>query len=504
MAETPMVKVVNFESRKIYQSSRHPGYTSWVSFFPGERGQWYLGCEEVWKPETPLPTCDPERWHTMVLPDGYDKSGLAMEAVILESTDQMRTWQVISRWPAHMQHTVGQFGTARTRDGRFLRFVWACYNLDPSPAPNEILFESADNGKTWQQRPAFHDPRFFSYPHRLRTLRDGTLVLAIPFGSAWWGPHRQKPNRIAVNLNADTNEQMTLYFSADQGKTWTGPVTIYGGQTVSETDFVELPTGDLLCINNSIFANPGRQIVYRTQQGWVPGPFERVRAGRVPETVALTEDGILVGCMRCSSYHWSDDLGQTWQPLEGMPDKAPENYQPWIHYLGNNKFACAGHYGYDDAFGSRDQYISLHLFEIQHLGRTRDTHIDVRRDFYDAAKKWLNRYTLTLTCDSKPLPDKELDFWVVERDKPGYDSFNSKPIDTRMQLGGKLIKLKTDSHGIATVALPEFDVKDDRWGIHHCYQFVARFNWTRQDPEYKPFQTHLFEFYSNSSLPTHI
>jgi hypothetical protein len=39
--------------------------------------------------------------------------------------------------------------------------------------------------------------------------------------------------------------------------------------------------------------------------------------------------------MRNSSYSWSDDLGQTWQPLAGIPHCGLENYQPWIHVLAD-------------------------------------------------------------------------------------------------------------------------------------------------------------------------
>ena len=42
------------------------------------------------------------------------------------------------------------FGQARTADGRFLRFVWSCYSLDPTVKANEILYMSNDDGQTWQ------------------------------------------------------------------------------------------------------------------------------------------------------------------------------------------------------------------------------------------------------------------------------------------------------------------------------------------------------------------
>ncbi len=399
----PAVEAIEFESRKVYQSSYRPSYTSWVSFFPGQRGQWYLTCEEVTRPEKPLPQCTREQWYEMSLPVGYDKSQYRMELVILESRDNLTTWKVISREPCRFHHSAGSFAQARTRDGRFLRFLWSCYSLDPSIQPNEILCESDDDGKTWSKMPFFHDAHFASCPHRLRTLRDGTLVLAVPLGPRW-GRDTDRPIRVAMRLDVTNQTQMTLFFSCDQGRNWDGPLPVFGGQNVSETDFVELPSGDLLLFNNSIFANPGRQFVYRSGNGFTPGPLEKVHSRQVPETVCLAKDGLLVGRMRPGRYSWSDDLGQTWQPLDGIPRLGPEVYQPWIQALADGRIACAGHFGADDAIGGRDQYLSIHFFRLKVSRKTKDTRIWVDRDFDETRNRWHNRYTISLTCDGGPLP----------------------------------------------------------------------------------------------------
>lgn len=496
----PAVRAVDFESRKVYQSSQHPGYSSWVSFFPGERGQWYIGCEEVTRPATPLPRATTQQWYEMSLPNGYDKSGYQMEMVLLESTDDLASWHVISREPARFQHSAGSFAQARTRDGRFLRFVWSAYSLDPTVKPNEIFYESDDDGKTWKKMPTFVDPHFAAFSNRLRTLRDGTLVLAAPL-TPRWGKGTDRPIRATMRLDTPNDVQMTLFFSHDQGRTWQGPLPVLGGQNVSETDFVELPSGDLLLINNNIFPHPGRQFIYRDGNRFTPGPLESVHAGKVPETVCLTKDGILIGCMRAGTYSWSDDLGQTWQPLDGIPQRAPESmqmYQPCINVLPDGRIACAGHFGYDDAMGTRDQYVSVHLFHINVLRKTRDTKIDLVRDFDEAGQKWLNRFTLRLTCGGEPLAGKEMEFWYVERYQPGYDSYNAESLEQRMKEGGHLLKVRTDVAGIAHVALPGME---NVTNPHLSYQVVARFNADRSDPDDKPAQTMQFTFYENSVVP---
>lgn len=489
----PAVRALDFESRKVYQSQEHPGYTSWVSFFPGEQGRWYIGCEEVTTPREPQPRASKQWVYGMGLPRGYDKSKYLMELVLLQSDDQFKTWKVLSREP--VRASGGSFAQARTVDGKFLRFVWACYSLEPSTKPSEICYQSLDDGKTWKKMPPFVSEHFVWYPHRLRTLRDGTLVLCAPFASKW-GEGTESPLRTAIKLDAVNDMQMALFLSHDEGQTWSGPLPILSGQTVSETDFVELPDGDLLFVNNSIFATPGRQIVHREGNRFTPGPLERVHSGTVPETICLTEDGVLVGCHRPGTYYWSDDLGQNWQPLEGAPASI-EVYQPWIQYLGHDQVACAGHLGADDPIHGRDQYISLHTFNVRVLRKTCTPKLWIERGYNEATRSFLNSYTISLRSDNAPLPNKDIHVWYVARDTPGYDSWNSKPLSERMKLGGKSLTLHTGPDGTAKLALPEFD---GIASIHASYQLVVSFNAEHQYPDYKPAQLPQLEYYANSGI----
>ncbi len=290
--------------------------------------------------------------------------------------------------------------------------------------------------------------------------------------------------------------EMMLFFSHDQGKTWSGPLPILSGQSVSETDFAELPDGNLLIVNNSIFATPGRQFVFRDGNRFTPGPLERVHSGTVPETICLTERGLLVGCLRPGIYFYSDDLGQNWHPLPGAPASI-EAYQPWIQYLGQEQIACAGHYGADDATGSRDQSINLHRFSITGAAPPADARLGVERGFDEKQKRFLNSYTISLTAGGKPLAAQTIDVWYVARGRPGYDSFNSQPLDARIKLGGKRLSLRTDSHGTATLALPEFD---GIASIHASYQLVIRFNADHAEPRFAPAELPQLEYYANSGL----
>ncbi|MFH1570554.1 MAG: sialidase family protein [Gemmatimonadota bacterium] len=499
LARPSAARAVDFESRRVYASAQRPSYTSWVSFFPGLDGHWHIGCEEVTRPDPPLPQCGPQQWQAMGLPEGYDKSQYRMEAVLLESDAALENWRVISRQPYRQHHTVGQFATARAADGRFLRFIWACYSLEDGVGPADILQTSADGGRTWEAAPPFHHPAFCSYPHRLRTLRDGTLVLCLPLSPRWGTPER--PLRTCTNLDAAGEMQMTLWFSFDGGRAWDGPLPIYSGHQVSETDFAELPSGDLLCVNSTIFACPGRQVVYRQGRRFTPGPFERAR-GRtgpgepnlVPETVCRTAAGPLVGCLRAGRYQWSDDEGRTWWPVAGIPERGPEVYQPWIHCLPDGRLACAGHYGADDPItggGRVDQYVSLHLFRLQVEQPTEETRLYLEREMDASGRGWTNRYALRLTAGGRPLAERRVELWYVERDAPGYDAFGRLGLEERMARGGHRLELRTDADGRALADLSHLQAADP----HRSIQLVARFNADGQYREHKPCQSCQFEHY---------
>ncbi len=284
MTPKPAVEAVDFQSRVVYRSEREPHYAAWTSFFPGEDGKWYIGCEEVSLPGTPLPQSSPEAIFGMGLPNGYDKSQYLMEAVLLESTDDLQTWKVISREPYRHHHTVAQFATAKTSNGRFLRFNWACYDLDPRTKTNEILRVSSDNGRTWEPAAPFLPDRFAYYPHRLRTLRDGTLVLCLPMAPRWGAagithPDGDQPQR-------EQRYEDVAVFQLRRGGSWAGPLPILDGQNVSETDFVELPDGHLLFFNSSDWPNRGGSSFTATANDLFPARWRTCGAARFPKRPA--------------------------------------------------------------------------------------------------------------------------------------------------------------------------------------------------------------------------
>lgn len=194
----------------------------------------------------------------------------------------------------------------------------------------------------------------------------------------------------------------------------------------------------------------------------------------MPETVCLTPDGILVGCLRAGAYYWSDDLGQTWHSIEGVP-VTDQVYQPWIHCLADGRIACAGHNGHDTPISvgrPGENHINLHLFRVEVLRKTKEAEVAVERVFDPETQKYPNAYRITLTSEGQPVADRELEF----------------------KTSGKTITVRTGADGTAMVALPD---KDGITDVHSSYSFVVQFNMDRKDPEYKPTQSQRFSFYAN-------
>lgn len=482
-------EAVDFARREVYRAEQTPAYTSWVSLFPGDRDEWYLSFEEVRPSDPPLPRATLDQWYRMALPDGYDKSSYHMEVVLLKSSDQCATWSEVSRQPVRFQHSSSPFAQVRTRDGRFLRGLWTCYSLEEPQQPGRFLFESTDDGATWKRLPPLLDDRLCAHPHRMKQLRDGTIVLAVPYG-LMWGPDKLIPVRTAKPPYAIENLRMSLFVSHDEGRTWDGPIALFPGRNISETDFVELPSGDLLAFVNSIFGQAGRQIVHRVGDRFVPGLYESIPHQTVPECMTLTDDGVLVGAMRNGPYSWSDDEGRTWQPLKGTQSCG---YQPMIRQMADGRIICAWHRGADDPIASADQFIGLDLFRLQVDRRTVKTNLALERCFDPGQNRFLNEYEATLTADGVPVPNKRVTLWYAVQGQPGYEPFNRGVLPERMSLGGKTIEATSDAQGVARLAIPEANLSAARH-----YQVAAVFNADRSDPDHLPAASAICGFHSSS------
>ena len=206
---------------------------------------------------------------------------------------------------------------------------------------------------------------------------------------------------------------------------------------------------------------------------------------------------MLVGCHRPGTYYWSNDLGQNWQPLDGAPSTI-EVYQPWMVYLGKGKVACAGHYGADDPIKSRDQFISIHTFNVDVLQKTSRVKLWIDRD-YDRAEKavpqFLHNFAHNRTAHRSPT--RKLRYGTLAATGP--DTIRSTASARRSHESRREIGYGANRFGRTwrTFVLPEFDGVQD---IHASYQLVVRFNADDKYPEFERAELPQLEFYANSGL----
>ena len=95
---------------------------------------------------------------------------------------------MVSREPGRFHHSAGSFGQARTTDGRFLRYVWSCYSLDPTDreplADQELEFWYVVRGQpgydSWHSCPLKERMELGGKRLRARTDADGKAFITLP------------------------------------------------------------------------------------------------------------------------------------------------------------------------------------------------------------------------------------------------------------------------------------------------------------------------------------
>jgi hypothetical protein len=274
-----------------------------------------------------------------------------------------------------------------------------------------------------------------------------------------------------------------IFYSEDDGKTWTNPQAILPGILAAEPDFVELPNGDLLIINSLVqHGAAARQYIHKTRQGWVPGPVFKIEPDAVPESVCCTSDGLLVGSRRCGPYSCSNDEGDTWYEIEGLPICG---YQPRTIELKDGRFLTAWHMYGDCCFGEYDQFVGAHIFSLERTmpGRTK---LELWRDLNEKKTKYLNSFTATLTADGKPIPGRKVVFTIQHRyrDTYGYGTASTpEPYP---------LEAVTDREGQAQVHLEYFDRERQ---IHSSYSIRASFTPGENDLALAPCESSRIEVY---------
>ena len=296
---------------------------------------------------------------------GYDMTGLEMRNVHLRSTDGGLTWEQVSAdaFKTCMNGITGEAQTALS-DGTIVRGVWGYYlPYNPELPKTGYLERSTDGSRTWGKPEVLLDPeKYTAWPKRIRVLRDGRILVI--------GGVAHVPANSRTRAEYNGLFEPLLMVSADQGKTWNGPISVvpneyqrnWGGE---EFDAAELPNGDLLCVFRRVDPEKGHEVRWqgvlkKSGDTWTagevgPAPFPH--SGH-PEVLATREGPILH--VATSGIHWTSDAGKTWHKLD-VPGTA---YYPRTVQAADGRIFVFGHVGGDDAYGKADQSIVMDSFRL--------------------------------------------------------------------------------------------------------------------------------------------
>ncbi len=357
-------KAVGHTRKTIYHSPQKPGFTSWV-------GAWIMPDGDLMtcftqatgpvkdRPQAPKEVQDKLNWPPKGAP-GYDMTGLDLKNVHLRSSDAGMNWKQVSADPfkSCMNGVSGEAQTALA-DGTVIRGVFGFYlPYDPDVPQTGFLQRSSDGTKTWSKPESILDAsKYTTWPRRIRVLRDGRIVALM--GVAPFAAGSQTREQFSKVI------QPMLVVSADNGKSWTGPIAAVpkdqpDGWT-EEFDVAELANGDLLAVfRRASDAKRWQSVLKKSDRTWVAGkagPSILPHSGQ-PELLATKEGPILH--VATSGVHWTDDVGKSWHKLN-IPGAA---YYPRSVQAKDGTIFLFGHIGGDNAYGSVDQSIVMDSFKL--------------------------------------------------------------------------------------------------------------------------------------------
>jgi hypothetical protein len=359
-------EAVEHQRARIYHSPQSPGFTCWCGAWLMPDGGLMVSFTQATGPVEGRKSAPPEIQKRLGWPPpgrpAYDMTGLDLRNVHLRSADAGRNWKQVSADPFQtcMNGVTGEAETALA-DGTILRAVFGYYlPYNPELPQTAFLQRSTDGSATWSKPEVPLDAtRYLTWPRRIRTLRDGRLLLLTGVVPIQPGvePQREEFARQIVPM---------LVMSADQGKTWKGPLPVvpddqHDGWT-EEFDVAELATGDLFCVfRRAADAHRWQSQLKKSNEGWIPG---RASAATLPhsgqpELLATREGPILH--LATSGIHATTDAGATWRPLK-IPGTT---YYPRSLQTATGRIHVFGHIGSDDPYGGVDQAIVMDSFRLE-------------------------------------------------------------------------------------------------------------------------------------------
>ncbi len=457
----------------IYKPRQNPAFAAWATAFDYGDGRVGLSFKET--AQTPNPRYVPPRLEfgeAVGAPVSYCSVECGSESIVswrvyMVSDDNGKSFRETGRCDLEE----GSFCNVGFPDGSILGIDVPRINEEGTGWCECILVRrSSDGGSTWQPVARLLEG-CAPYVWRVRRLRDGTIVLCASLYGTPWGEGRPRATRNTM-LPGETylNKIQTFFMTSMDGETWDGPHYVLPGAGAHEFDFVELPDGSLLFIAGDVQATPAaRQIVLRQGGRFINGTLLGIRRGApadpvlnpqggfVPESIVMLDDGLIVGSRRNKPYSCSNDLGENWYEIEGLP---PSLYQPYMMRLPDGSVANFGHQGSDSGFGQQDMLIGADVFMLDNR-MPQASALSLERQKSKDGSRYLNAFAATLTSGGGPVPGMALDF----RFNPVWREDGA--VNTTPQAQAPIVKRAvTDADGTARVAVPEFDGIGD---IHFYY-----------------------------------
>lgn len=363
------MQIRDLERLFVYHSPQYPGFTSWCGLWNQPGGGVMCSFTQATGPFAGRPRAPEEVQRCLEWPppghtEAYDMTGLLLENVHLYSGDGGSTWQQTGADPFRscMNGITGEAELALP-DGTLVRGVWGKY-LPYDPVPQDgFLQRSPDRGATWSGPEVMHRQAGATFwPKRLRLCRDGRLL-------AGGGFFRHRAGRDTRTGWFDDFAPV-LFASADQGRTWEGPIPILPAAAAGsygfteEFDWAELDGGDLLVVLRAGVAEGRLQTrLRRVGTTWQPGPVtpNGLPYSGHPELLGLGS-GLLLH-LATTGISGSSDQGRTWQDLplgDGLHHLRPgpqTPYYPKAVELPDGRVLVVGHVGGDDGYGCVDQAV---------------------------------------------------------------------------------------------------------------------------------------------------
>src|SRR5258708_3215020 len=241
---------VEHKRQTIYHSPQKPGFKSWVGAWRMPDGSLMTCFTQATGPLKDRPQAPKDVQVKLTWPPpgapGYDMTGLDMKNVHLRSKDAGRTWKQVSadRFKSCMNAVSGEAETALP-DGTVLRGEFGFYLPYNPELPRPGCLQRSKDGTLPGGKPEGPPgPRkLWTWPRRLRVLRDGRLILLVGVAPLPAGQPTRREFSKAV--------EPMLLVSSDKGKTWKGPLAVIpreqrGGWT-EEVGAAERANGGLLC-----------------------------------------------------------------------------------------------------------------------------------------------------------------------------------------------------------------------------------------------------------------